>query len=69
MISSEGIKIKQSINFNQSTRLIDKINLDIQLQPDFPEKYKSALISTANLCTVKKHLQNPPQIEVSTSQK
>ena len=33
---------------------------------DFPEKYKEAVINSANLCAVKKHLQKPPVIEVYT---
>jgi ribosomal protein S12 methylthiotransferase accessory factor len=53
--------------FNPETRLIGKISLDIQLPSDFPEKYKDALINVANLCAVKKHLFNPPEIEVNTS--
>ncbi len=47
--------------------MVAKISLDIQLPPDFPEKYKDALINAANLCAVKKHLLNPPEIEVISS--
>ena len=64
-IPSKDIKIIESFNYNPQTHLIGKIKLDIQLPPDFPEKYKSAVISTANLCTVKKHLDSPPEIEVT----
>ena len=67
MIPSDGIKIIQSMEFNRETRLIDKIKLDIKLPEDFPEKYKDAVINVANLCTVKKHLLNPPKIEVNLS--
>jgi len=67
-ISSKGIKIIQSHNFNQSTRLIEKISLDIKLPNDFPDKYKNAVINAANLCTVKKHFYNPPQINIKTSE-
>lgn len=65
-ISSDGIKIIQHMNFNPATRLIDKIDLEIQVPKDFPEKYKEAVINSANLCAVKKHLQNPPQFDVYT---
>jgi hypothetical protein len=47
--------------------LLSKINLDIQLPPDFPEKYKTAVIRAADQCAVKKHLENPPTFEVTTS--
>lgn len=63
-IPTDNIRIIQSMNFNPETRLIEKISLDVKLPPDFPEKYRNAVISTANLCTVKKHLMNPPELEV-----
>ena len=65
-LSTDGIKIIQHMNFNPSTRLIDKIDLEIQVPKDFPDKYKEAVINSANLCAVKKHLQNPPQFTVYT---
>ena len=64
-IPSKDIKIIETFDYNPETHLIGKIKLDIQLPPDFPEKYKSAVISAANLCTVKKHLAAPPEIEVT----
>ena len=67
MISTDGIKILQNMEFNRETRLINKIKLDIKLPKEFPEKYKDAVINAANLCTVKKHLLNPPKIEVNSS--
>jgi ribosomal protein S12 methylthiotransferase accessory factor len=66
-IPTDNIKIVQNMDVNPQTRLIEKISLDVKLPPDFPERYKSAVISTANLCTVKKHLMNPPQLEVISS--
>jgi len=65
-LSSENIKIIQKLNFNSSTRLIDKIDLEIQLPSDFPEKYKEAVINSANLCAVKRHMQEPPKFDVYT---
>jgi len=66
-IPTDEIKIYQSMEFNQETRLIGKINLEIVLPSDFPEKYKDAVINVANLCAVKKHLLNPPEIKVTTT--
>lgn len=65
-ISSENIKIIQKMNFNPMTRLIDKIDLEIQVPEDFPEKYKDAVINAANLCAVKRHMQQPPEFDVYT---
>lgn len=66
-IDTTGMSLKQTLSVNPETRLVDRISLVIQLPAGFPEKYTGALINTANLCTVKKHLANPPEIAVSVS--
>lgn len=66
-ISTGGIKLIQSMTYNPEKKMIDRIGIDIQLPEDFPEKYKSAVIKAADMCTVKKHLADPPEIEVTTS--
>jgi len=66
-IPSENIRIIQTIEFDSQTRLLVTVRLDIQLPPDFPEKYKSAVINAAELCAVKKTINNPPNFEVATS--
>lgn len=66
-IPTDNIRIVQNMEFNRETRLISNISLEIQLPPEFPEKYRDAVINSANLCAVKKHLNNPPQISVTAS--
>ncbi|MCX6163585.1 MAG: OsmC family protein [Ignavibacteriae bacterium] len=66
-IPTDNIKIIQTMEYDEATHMVGKIKIDIKLPPDFPEKYKEAVINSANLCAVKKHLQNPPQFEVLTS--
>jgi ribosomal protein S12 methylthiotransferase accessory factor len=66
-IPTDNIRIKQRMDVNPLTRLIDHIELDIQLPPDFPEQYKTAVIRSAELCAVKKHLETPPSFDVHTS--
>jgi putative redox protein len=66
-IYSENIKIIQSVEFDKETKLPANIKLDIQLPTDFPEKYKAAVINVAELCMVKKTINNPPKFEVVTS--
>ena len=42
--------------------MIEQIDINIIIQKNFPEKYIKTMIKVANLCTVKKHLENPPKI-------
>ncbi|NTU53847.1 MAG: osmotically inducible protein C [Chlorobiaceae bacterium] len=65
-IPTEGIRLVQSHEAKPDGRGIGKITLTIELPPDFPEKYKDAVISAANLCAVKKHIMEPPVFEVRT---
>jgi putative redox protein len=66
-IPSDNIRIIQTVEFDSQTRLPGTIKLEIQLPADFPEKYKSAVINAAELCAVKKTINNPPKFEISTS--
>ena len=66
-IPLKNIKIIQSLEFDKETKLPSNIRLDIQLPSDFPEKYKAAVINAAELCLVKKTINNPPKFEVVTS--
>ena len=66
-ISAEGIRIVQNLEANPLTGMVGKVLLDIQLPPEFPDKYKSAVIRSADQCAIKKHFEYPPQFEISTS--
>jgi len=65
-LPTKGIKIIQRMHTNPGNGLIGKIDLEIQLPETFPEKYRPALVKSAELCAVKKHLENPPQFNVYT---
>ncbi len=65
-LSTEGIRIVQRVHSNPQNGMVSKIDLEIQVPPDFPEKYLSSLVRSAELCAVKKHLENPPQFDVYT---
>ncbi|MBI3738040.1 MAG: OsmC family protein [Chloroflexi bacterium] len=66
-LSTEGIKIIQRVFSNPMTGMVEKIDLEIQLPQGFPEKYREAVINSAQLCAVKKHLENPPKFEITTT--
>ncbi len=65
-IPTEGIELVQMAHWDDEKHLVSKVALEIRVPNSFPEKYKNSLISAANLCTVKRHLQEPPQFEIVT---
>jgi len=66
-IDTQGLELDQSLKYNIGTKLIEKIILKVTLPENFPEKYKSAINKAAAQCTVKRHLENPPQIEIANN--
>ncbi len=66
-ISSEGIRLIQRLEGDAATKMTSKILLEIQIPPEFPEQYTSAVIRAAESCLVKKHLEKPPVFEISVS--
>jgi len=67
-LSSEGIRVVQRVHTDPRTRMIGKVDLEIQVPENFPEKYRASLVRSAELCAVKKHLETPPHFEVFTKE-
>jgi ribosomal protein S12 methylthiotransferase accessory factor len=65
-LPTEGIQIVQRIHSNLTSGMVDQIDLEIQIPPTFPEKYRDSLIRSAELCKVKKHMEQPPKFHITT---
>lgn len=66
-LPTENIRIIQRVHSDPMSGMVSHIDLDIQLPPDFPEKYKDAVVRAADQCAVKKHLEHPPEITVQAN--
>ena len=66
-LSTDGLEILQKMDWDSEKHLVSKVTLEIKAPKDFPEKYRESLVSAANLCTVKRHLLEPPRFEVFVS--
>ena len=65
-IPTENITLTQKSEYDPEIKRIGKIKIEAQLPPDFPEKYKKAIIRAIESCTVKKLIQNAPVFETTT---
>jgi len=65
-LPTEGLRIMERIHSDPLTGMVSKVDLEIQLPPGFPEKYREAVIHSAELCAVKKHFETPPQFAITT---
>ena len=64
-IPTDDIELILKTHENKENHMIKKININIQVSQNFPDQYKNAIIKTAELCSVKKHLEKPPEINIS----
>ena len=68
-LSTDGIRIVQRAIPDPVNRgMVGTIQLEIQVPLEFPEKYRSALIRSAEQCAVKKHMENPPEFDILTTE-
>ena len=66
-LPTEGIRIIQRMHTNSLNGALEKVELEIQVPPTFPEKYYPALIRSAEQCAVKKAIEQPPAFDVHTT--
>lgn len=62
-ISARGAAINLSSERDPETKLVSKVTLELKLPPEFPEKYRDAVIRAAEQCAVRRHLDSPPAFE------
>lgn len=63
-IPVDEIVLKMITEKGPESKMIDRIAITVDLPPSFPARYTFALEKAINLCSVKKHLDRPPKIEV-----
>ena len=66
-IPTEGVRLIQKIERNGKSRKVEKISIEIKLPSNFPQKYRTAVVHSAQLCSVKKHMEEPPNFEVTAT--
>ncbi len=66
-LDTNGIRLVQRLKTDPLTGLVGNVEINIQVPPEFPEKYYNALVRSAEQCAVKKHMETPPQFNVHTT--
>jgi putative redox protein len=65
-IPTENIRIRQRMEGDFERQQVRSVTLDILLPPEFPAKYARALARMAEMCAVKKHLDDPPTFKIES---
>lgn len=63
-IPTENIQLIMEERYDPEKKIIGFIEITIHAPADFPEKYEGALIHTASLCAVKRHLREDIEVMV-----
>lgn len=66
-IPTDGVSLSQTAEFREDTngkRRLAEVRLTINLPPEFPERYRKAVVKAAELCSVKRAITNPPEFTV-----
>jgi len=68
-IPADEITLSMDYEVDPIAKMIALIRINIHVPDDFPVKYESAVINAAALCTVKKHLSEKIQSEITVIRK
>ncbi|MEO8504163.1 MAG: OsmC family protein [Acidobacteriota bacterium] len=63
-LSTEGLELALETNLDAAGRRVERVRIVLALPADFPEKYRAALARSVDLCTVKRHLLDPPAVDL-----
>lgn len=63
--STADTTVELEVLKDPETHMVSAIKITAKVSPDFPEKYRDALIRSMDLCSVKKHILNAPAFDVS----
>lgn len=61
----EGLAVRMETERDEAKRRLSRIEITVDLPPGFPEKYRKAVVRAAHACTVARHLEHPPPVEVT----
>jgi putative redox protein len=64
-LPTEGVALRLTAEKDPATKRYPRVSITVELPPEFPEKYRDAIVSAAEHCSVKKHLLDPPEIAIS----
>lgn len=64
-LNTKGFKMEVNFKWNSEKHMLEKVEYNLTLPSDFPEKYIQALKQSIELCSVKRTIENPPIFETN----
>jgi len=66
-ISPDGMSLTMECERDEEKKRYPKMSINLRLPEGFDEKYRKAVVRSMDLCSVKKHMMDPPEFEITTS--
>ncbi len=63
-IPLDEASVVMRIHKSAEKKMIEKIDIELQLPPEFPKKYEKAVIRSVDMCAVKAHILDAPAFEI-----
>ena len=63
-LSTNGLALALTPLREDSSKRVTTVRVELKTPAGFPEKYRPALLRAVDLCTVKRHIVEPPQFEI-----
>jgi ribosomal protein S12 methylthiotransferase accessory factor len=65
-LDTSGLSLTVTPHEDPKVKRVVRIEIDVVLPIQFPERYREAIVRAVEQCSVKRHLVEPPRFEVST---
>ena len=66
-IPLDGMTLSMKCDWDEDKKMYSKMSINLRLPEGFDEKYQRAIVRSMDLCSVKKHMINPPEFEITAS--
>jgi len=63
-IDTDGMRLRMDWERDEAGHRLDRVTLKLTLPPDFPDKYRKAVVKAMDQCAVKRTLLDPPEFVV-----
>ena len=67
-IIARGMTLQMICEYNHEMKRFTKMKLALKLPPGFPDKYRDGILRAMDLCTVKRHIIEPPEFEIGITE-
>jgi ribosomal protein S12 methylthiotransferase accessory factor len=67
-IPLDSVSMEVTPVFDDTTDLLSSINIKVDTNDQFPEKYKKTIYNLIDQCAVKKQLLNPPHVNIEVGE-